>query len=118
MKRFYLFKTLLVAVGLCVGSSAWGQTTITYDFQAYAKVKCPTFRNSVSLTLASTEATKNNGTSVYLVNDLADFSFGGNFAFQNTNFCFRNGSSTGNDANKGITTAGNDRYFSIMNLFL
>ena len=109
-------RVLLAAAGLCVGASAWADTTITYDFQAYAKVKCPSFRDNVSLTLGTTEATKNNGTSVYLVKDLADFSFGGNFAFQDTKFCFRNGSSKNNDANKGITTAGNDRYFSIMNL--
>ena len=113
-----LTKTLLVAAGLGVGAnSAWGDDiTITYDFQSYAKTKCPTFRDEVYITLGSSVGNVYESTQNYLVNELPDFSFGGNFAFQSTDFRFRNSSSTGDEDRRGIFTNGKDRFFSIVDL--
>lgn len=98
-------------------TSVWADDiTITYDFQSYANTKCPSFRDEVAITTGSSVGAVYGTTQNYIANELPDFSFGGNFAFQNTDFKFRNSSSVGAAERRGLFSSGNDRYFSIVDL--
>ena len=76
MKKTTLLKTLLVAVALCVGTSAWATiTTTTYDFTSWVAVE-----TSISLSSTSTDAYRQK---VYVPETLNDAShFNSNFAFR------------------------------------
>ena len=118
-KLFLLTKTLLVVALLGMGNMrAWAQTTITYDFQTYAKEKCPNYQDVVTITLSGTDAGKATGSNTCkVINDLSDFSFGGKLAFQTDNINIRNNDSDSGEAGCGLVNLNSgDRQINIRSL--
>ena len=132
MKNFYLLtKTLLVAVGLLVGTSAWavdytststndGVTTTTINFYTYAFAKYA-FRSSGTLNYTSNSVTTTNSQTLYLVQDYSDFTFYNYLALPNNdaNVVLRRGSSgsSASSTNEGLFAGGRKRYYmSLTNL--
>ena len=118
-KLLLLTKTLLAAVLLCVGQSAWAGVS-TYDFQNYCKGLAKS--SGLDLTLGS-NAGKVNNKNVFVINDFSnatygDFAFDGKFAIQTTDIKFRRGGGTQGsaDGQAGLQNTSNARVLAVLNL--
>ena len=79
MKKLKLMKTLLVAVGLCVGANAWAETTLTYDFTSYST---RTLSNSGTRALNANSVNHNYASNFAEVFGRFAFQFAGTFSIE------------------------------------
>lgn len=100
MKQTRLLRTLLAAVCLFVGTSAWAATTVTYDVDALSAVG--------NLTLSGTQAAREKSTPMYLPTNCDGLM--GRVAFQNND--------TWNINENGLsnTNSSKGRHFAILGL--